>query len=42
LQWQSRSPSPNRQLRPQPKADAVADLIDDSRIEQGDGGFLIA
>ncbi|MFQ0813770.1 D-alanyl-D-alanine carboxypeptidase [Brucella anthropi] len=26
----------------QPKADAVADLIDDSRIEQGDGGFLIA
>ena len=26
----------------QPKADAVSDLIDDSRIEQGDGGFLIA
>ncbi len=26
----------------QPKVDAVADLIDDSRIEQGDGGFLIA
>ena len=25
-----------------PKADAVAELIDDSRIEQGDGGFLIA
>ena len=26
----------------QPKADALSDLIDDSRIEQGDGGFLIA
>src|SRR5690606_34401091 len=26
----------------QPKVDAVSDLIDDSRIEQGDGGFLIA
>ncbi|WP_139975921.1 D-alanyl-D-alanine carboxypeptidase [Ochrobactrum sp. CGA5] len=25
-----------------PKTDVVADLIDDSRIEQGDGGFLIA
>ncbi|MCH4539153.1 D-alanyl-D-alanine carboxypeptidase [Ochrobactrum sp. POC9] len=32
-----------KQVAPaQPKADAVADLIDDSRIEQGDGGFLIA
>ncbi|OYR16043.1 D-alanyl-D-alanine carboxypeptidase [Brucella grignonensis] len=29
-------------LKPQkPKVDAVADMIDDSRIEQGDGGFLV-
>lgn len=29
-------------LKPQkPKVDAVADMIDDSKIEQGDGGFLV-
>ncbi len=29
-------------LKPQkPKVDAVADMIDDNKIEQGDGGFLV-
>jgi len=35
-------PVAKRATAVQPKADLVADLIDDSRIEQGDGGFLIA
>ncbi|MDT6938685.1 D-alanyl-D-alanine carboxypeptidase [Brucella pseudogrignonensis] len=26
---------------PEPKEDAVSDMIDDSKIEQGDGGFLV-
>ncbi|MBC2886639.1 D-alanyl-D-alanine carboxypeptidase [Ochrobactrum sp. CM-21-5] len=33
---------PAKSVAAKPKVDAVADLIDESRIEQGDGGFLIA
>ncbi|MBB5703474.1 D-alanyl-D-alanine carboxypeptidase/D-alanyl-D-alanine carboxypeptidase (penicillin-binding protein 5/6) [Ochrobactrum daejeonense] len=35
-------PTAHKLAPARPKTDAVADLIDDSSIEQGDGGFLIA